>query len=58
MQEIVLETDRLLLRMFREEDFEAYAKLTADPAVMRFLGGKTFDRLEAWRHRGVQHVRE
>lgn len=36
--------------MFREEDFEAYAKLTADPEVMRFLGGKTFDRLEAWRH--------
>jgi RimJ/RimL family protein N-acetyltransferase len=35
--------------MFREEDFEAYAKLTADPEVMRFIGGKTFDRLEAWR---------
>jgi len=35
--------------MFREDDFEAYAKLTADPEVMRFIGGKTFDRLEAWR---------
>ncbi|HEY6119408.1 MAG TPA: GNAT family N-acetyltransferase [Pyrinomonadaceae bacterium] len=50
MKEVTLETERLTLRMFREEDFEAYAKLTADPEVMRFLGGKTFDRLEAWRH--------
>ena len=50
MKEIIIESDRLILRMFREEDFEAYAKLTADPEVMRFLGGKTFDRLEAWRH--------
>ncbi|HZE72190.1 MAG TPA: GNAT family N-acetyltransferase [Pyrinomonadaceae bacterium] len=49
MNEIILETDRLKLRMFREDDFEAYAKLTADPEVMRFIGGKTFDRLEAWR---------
>jgi len=49
LNEIILETDRLKLRMFREDDFEAYAKLTADPEVMRFIGGKTFDRLEAWR---------
>ncbi len=50
MKEIIIESDRLILRMFREEDLEAYAKLTANPEVMRFLGGKTFDRLEAWRH--------
>jgi RimJ/RimL family protein N-acetyltransferase len=50
MPEVILETERLILRMFREEDFPAYARLTADPEVMRFLGGKTFDRLEAWRH--------
>jgi RimJ/RimL family protein N-acetyltransferase len=50
VQEVTLETDRLILRMFRESDFEAYAKLTSDPEVMRFLGGKTFDRFEAWRH--------
>jgi RimJ/RimL family protein N-acetyltransferase len=47
---IQLETDRLLLRMWRNEDFEAYAKMCADPDVMRYLGGKTFNRLEAWRH--------
>jgi RimJ/RimL family protein N-acetyltransferase len=45
-----LETDRLILRMWRNEDFDAYAEMCADPEVMRYLGGKTFDRLEAWRH--------
>ena len=38
------------MRMWREDDSEAYAELCADPEVMRFLGGKTFDRTEAWRH--------
>jgi RimJ/RimL family protein N-acetyltransferase len=45
-----LETERLLLRQWREEDFEAYARVCADAEVMRFLGGKPFTRLEAWRH--------
>jgi RimJ/RimL family protein N-acetyltransferase len=48
---MTLETERLTLRMWREdEDFEPYALICADPEVMRFLGGKTFTRLEAWRH--------
>lgn len=47
---ITLETDRLILRMFREGDFEAYAKICADPDVMRYLGdGKPLTRSEAWR---------
>ncbi len=50
MPNLQIETDRLVLRMWREEDFEEYAAMCADPEVMRFLGGKTFDRLEAWRH--------
>lgn len=45
-----LETQRLVMRMWSEDDFESYAKLCADPDVMRFLGGKTYDRAEAWRH--------
>ena len=48
----VLETDRLILRMWRNEDFETYAAMCADPDVMRCLGGKTMTRLEAWRHMG------
>ena len=50
MDVITLETDRLTLRGWRNEDFEAYAELCADQEVMRFLGGKPLDRLEAWRH--------
>ena len=50
MNEVTLETERLILRMWREADFEAYAELCADPEVMRYLGGKVFDRTEAWRH--------
>lgn len=47
---ITLETERLILRMWREDDFEDYARICADPEVMRFLGGKPFTRLESWRH--------
>ena len=50
MTEAGLETERLILRNWREDDFEAYASLCADPQVMRYLGGKTLDRTEAWRH--------
>ena len=50
MNEVVLETERLILRMFREEDFAAYAAICDDPEVMRFLGGKALSKLEAWRH--------
>ena len=45
-----LETERLILRMWRESDFEPYAAMCSDPEVMRYLGGKTFNRMEAWRH--------
>ena len=45
-----LETDRLILRMFSLDDAEAYARICADPEVMRFLGdGKALSVFEAWR---------
>jgi RimJ/RimL family protein N-acetyltransferase len=45
-----LETERLRLRMFRESDLDAYARMSADPEVMRFIGtGVTLSRAEAWR---------
>jgi len=45
-----LESERLRLRQFRQEDFEAYALICADPEVMRYLGeGKPLVRREAWR---------
>ncbi len=45
-----LETERLLLRPFSEADTDGYARICADPKVMRFLGGKPFSREESWRH--------
>lgn len=47
---LTLETERLILRQWREVDFESYAAICADPEVMRYLGGKPYTRLEAWRH--------
>ena len=47
---VTLETERLILRMFREEDFEQHARICSDPEVMRYLGeGRPLNRFEAWR---------
>jgi RimJ/RimL family protein N-acetyltransferase len=47
---VVVETERLILRMFREDDFEAYARIFTDPEVTRYLGdGSPLDRFGAWR---------
>ena len=47
----ILETPRLRLRMFREDDFDAYAEMMADPEVMRYLPqGGSLPRPEAWRN--------
>jgi RimJ/RimL family protein N-acetyltransferase len=32
---VTLETDRLILRMLRASDFDAYAEMHSDPEVMR-----------------------
>ena len=45
-----LETERLRFRMLRESDFPTYEKWCANIEVMRYLGGKTLDRVSAWRH--------
>jgi RimJ/RimL family protein N-acetyltransferase len=42
---IQIETEKLLLRRWLEEDLEPYARLCADPEVMRFIGnGSTLNR--------------
>jgi RimJ/RimL family protein N-acetyltransferase len=47
---IELETERLNLRMFREDDLERYAAICADTEVTRYLSdGKALTRAEAWR---------
>lgn len=36
MSDIILETERLILREFREDDLDAYAGMLGDPETMRF----------------------
>jgi RimJ/RimL family protein N-acetyltransferase len=43
-----LETARLRLRQFCEEDLDAYARITSDAEVMRYVGGTALSRDEAW----------
>ena len=43
-----IETERLILRGWREDDLDAYAAIMADPEVMRFLGG-AMARRDSWR---------
>ena len=46
-----LETQRLILREFRESDLDAYAEMCGDPEVMRYIGtGKPLSRWESWRN--------
>jgi RimJ/RimL family protein N-acetyltransferase len=45
-----LETSRLRLRMLRESDFPTYETWCANIEIQRYLGGKTMERIEAWRH--------
>ena len=40
----MMETERLVLRRWHDRDREPYAALSADPAVMDWLGGKLFTR--------------
>ena len=49
MNEVILETERLRLRWFRESDFEQFRRMSADPEVMKFLGGKPLTEIEAWK---------
>ena len=50
MKEVVLETERLRLRWFREDDFADFCDICAEPEVMHFLGdGKPMMPMEVWR---------
>ena len=46
----VLQTERLVLRGWRAEDFEPYARLLADPETARFItrAGRPAIRAQAW----------
>jgi RimJ/RimL family protein N-acetyltransferase len=42
-------TDRLLLRPWEPDDFEAYAAIMAEPRVVQYLGMPPLSREDAWR---------
>ena len=44
----VIETERLILRGHRPEDFPDSAAMWADSAVTRFIGGKPLSEEDAW----------
>ncbi|MBU0584461.1 MAG: GNAT family N-acetyltransferase [Alphaproteobacteria bacterium] len=53
----VIETERVILRPHRLEDFDAYQAMWTDPKVTRFIGGRAHTREESWvrflRHTGT-----
>ncbi len=46
----ILETGRLLMRAWKAEDSEAYARFMADPDVTRYLTGGPMSKSDAWRN--------
>jgi RimJ/RimL family protein N-acetyltransferase len=46
----ILTTDRLLLHMLQESDFEEYAAIHMDEEVTRFTARAHLDRLDSWKH--------
>ena len=49
MNEVRLETERLILRWFREDDLDDMCRVSSDPEVMRFIGGQVLTRHDCWR---------
>ncbi len=49
-----VETERLVLREWHDDDLDAYAAMCADPEVMLHLGtGATLSREDAWRSMAI-----
>jgi RimJ/RimL family protein N-acetyltransferase len=48
LQDVRIETDRLILRLPQREDFDAYAEMMADEDTARWIGGH-MGRAAAWR---------
>ena len=52
---VILETDRLLLREFVEDDAESFFELNTDPEVMRFVPDKPLLNVEQARQTLIDH---
>jgi RimJ/RimL family protein N-acetyltransferase len=51
----VIETDRLILREHRADDFTPFMAMWADESVVRYISGKTFTEEESW-GRFLRHI--
>ena len=51
-----IETNRLLLRQFRDQDADAYASIRAKPEVMRYLPGGFASSPEETKRRAVANI--
>ena len=61
MSDVLVETDRLIIRNWRESDIEPYAALAADPEVMKYIGDGTPRTIEYARrfvHDMMRHQEE
>lgn len=46
---MLIETERLILRKFRESDFEDYAQIFSNPEITKYIGdGKAMTNSQAW----------
>jgi [ribosomal protein S5]-alanine N-acetyltransferase len=52
---VILETDRLLIREYVEEDAEAFFRLNSDPEVLRFVPDKALLNVEQARQVLIDH---
>ncbi len=51
----VLETERLLLREHRRDDFQPFVEMWADESVVRYITGRPFTEEESW-GRFLRHI--
>jgi ribosomal-protein-alanine N-acetyltransferase len=52
----MIETERLILRPFVEDDFETLCKLRSDPEVMKYMGGDEFRKPEKIKERFRHYI--
>ena len=56
---VIVETDRLIVRLFRLSDADAMNRIFGDPEVMRFGSGiQTSEQTHDWLHRCLENYRQ
>jgi RimJ/RimL family protein N-acetyltransferase len=54
-----IETERLLLRGFQEQDVEPFVRMHQDPKMLEFLPpSRNAEEVKAWMQKGLEHIKE